>query len=187
MNRSILCNYDIEAKSNFPLESQAACDTSKTKTDLVMYFTVNLAFVNYFDRTIKSLGILILRNWTTKEQISPFSVESFEINASLLNLPKTLKGFVNQYKNKKKILELQEHIDEERSKQSFKFWFFPQQFSSRYTHFLSGIDNYNYNISGNLYGMQTVETDNFVSKHSLTVCQRDRSSRLKVPRHSLYA
>ena len=59
-----------------------------------MYFTVNLAFVNYFDK--------VLRNWTTEKQILPFSVESFEINASLLNTPETLKDFVNQYKNKRK-------------------------------------------------------------------------------------
>ena len=49
MNRSVLCNCDIEAESNFLLESLAACDNSKTKTDLAMYFTVNLAFVNYFE------------------------------------------------------------------------------------------------------------------------------------------
>ena len=40
LNQSILCNYDIEAESNFLLESLAACN--KSTTDLVMYFTVNL-------------------------------------------------------------------------------------------------------------------------------------------------
>ena len=55
-------------------------------------------------------------------------MESFEINASLLNAPKTLKDFVHQYKNKKKILELQEHIDEERTKQSSKFGTFLNRF-----------------------------------------------------------
>ena len=68
------------------------------------------------------------KNWTTEEQVFPFSVESFEINASLLNAPKTLKDFVYQFKNKKKILELQEHIDEERSKQSSKFGSFLNSF-----------------------------------------------------------
>ena len=86
-----------------------------------MYFAVNLVFVNYFDNVIESLGIPVLRNWTTPEQILPLSVELFEINASLLTAPKMLKGFINQYKNKKKILELQEHKDEERTKQSSKF------------------------------------------------------------------
>ena len=128
MNRSILCNCDIKAESNFLLELLAACDNSKTKPDLVMHFTVNLAFVNYFDEMIESLGVPILRNWTTKEHVLPFSVESFEINASLLNASKMLKDFVNQYKNKMKILELQEHIDEERTKQSSKFGSFLNSF-----------------------------------------------------------
>ena len=52
MNRSILCNCDVEAESNFLLESLAACEGSEAKTDLEMYFTINLASVNYFDDTI---------------------------------------------------------------------------------------------------------------------------------------
>ena len=52
MNESILCNCDIEAESNFLLDLLAACGNSETKTYLEMYFTVNLAFVNYFDKAI---------------------------------------------------------------------------------------------------------------------------------------
>ena len=44
MNQSILCNCDIEAESNFLLESLAACEGSEAKTDLEMHFTVNLSF-----------------------------------------------------------------------------------------------------------------------------------------------
>ena len=72
LNRSILCNCNIEAESNFLLESLAASDNLNTKKDLVMYFTVNLAFVNYFDRVIEDLGIPVLRNWMTQEQLLPF-------------------------------------------------------------------------------------------------------------------
>ena len=57
MNKSILCNCDIEAESNFLLESLAAWEGSETKTDLEMQFTINLAFVNYFDDMIEELGI----------------------------------------------------------------------------------------------------------------------------------
>ena len=57
MNRNILCNCDIKAESNFLLESLAACGGSETKTDLEMHFTINLAFVNYFDDMIEELGI----------------------------------------------------------------------------------------------------------------------------------
>ena len=59
MNQSILCNCDIEADSNFLLESLAACEGPETKTDLEMHFTINLAFVNYFDDTIEEFGIPI--------------------------------------------------------------------------------------------------------------------------------
>ena len=57
MNQSILCNCNIEAKSNFLLESLAGCEGPETKTDLEMHFTINLALVNYFDDMIESLGI----------------------------------------------------------------------------------------------------------------------------------
>ena len=88
MNQSILCNCDIEVESNFLLESLAACEGSETKTDLEMHFTLNLAFVNYFDDMMEELGIPVLGNWTTQEQILPLSLETFEINPNLLNAPK---------------------------------------------------------------------------------------------------
>ena len=128
MNRSILCNCDVEAESNFLLESLAACEKSETKTDLEMYFTVNLAFVNYFDKAIEDLGNPVLRNWTTQKQVLPFSVETFEINPNLLNAPKTLKDPVNQYKNKRKILELQGQKEVERAKKYSKFGSFLNSF-----------------------------------------------------------
>ena len=62
MNRSILCNYDVQAESNFLLESLAACKGSETKIDLEMHFTINLAFVNYFSDIIEELGIPASRN-----------------------------------------------------------------------------------------------------------------------------
>ena len=56
MNRSILCNCDVKAESNFLLESLAACKDSETKADLEMHFTINLAFMNYFNDIIEELG-----------------------------------------------------------------------------------------------------------------------------------
>ena len=67
MNRSILCNCDVDEERNFLLESLAACKGSETNTDLEMHFTINLAFVNYFDDIIEELEIPVLRNWTTQE------------------------------------------------------------------------------------------------------------------------
>ena len=106
MNRSILCNCDVEAESNFLLESLAACENLEAKTDLEIYFIVNLAFVNYFDAAIEDLDIPVLTNWTTQEQILPIFLETFEFDQNLLSTPKTLRDLVAQYKNKKKILEM---------------------------------------------------------------------------------
>ena len=48
VNRSILCNGGIEAENHFLLESLVACQGINSK--LVMYFTVNTAFINYVDQ-----------------------------------------------------------------------------------------------------------------------------------------
>ena len=88
MNRSILCNCDVEAESNFLLESLPACENFETKADLVMYCTVNLAFVNYFENALESLDSSISINWTTQEQIVPISIENFEFDPKLLSTPK---------------------------------------------------------------------------------------------------
>ena len=49
-----------------------------------------------------SLEVPILQNWMIQEQILPISLQSFEFNSSLLQVLKTLKDFINQYKYKKK-------------------------------------------------------------------------------------
>ena len=90
MNRSILCNCNIEAESNYLLESLAACESPEGKIDLEMHFTVNIAFVNYFEDMIEELGKQISLNWTTQEQILPISLKTFEISPNLINAPKTL-------------------------------------------------------------------------------------------------
>ena len=48
VNRSVLCNCDIEVENHFLLESLAAYEDVNSK--LVMYFTVNTAFINYLDQ-----------------------------------------------------------------------------------------------------------------------------------------
>ena len=67
LNRGILCSYEIKAENNFLLESLAVCHDSTS--DLVIHFSVNVAFINYFDTLMDSLDVLILQNWTTQEQI----------------------------------------------------------------------------------------------------------------------
>ena len=48
VNGSVLCNCGIEAENNYLFKSLAACHDSNSK--LVMYFTVNNAFTNYFNK-----------------------------------------------------------------------------------------------------------------------------------------
>ena len=48
-DRNILCNCDIKAESNFLLESLVT-GREHEKPDLEMYFTVNLAFVDYLEQ-----------------------------------------------------------------------------------------------------------------------------------------
>ena len=86
-----------------------------------MHFTVNLAFVNYFDDMIEELGSQISQNWTTQEQILPISLETFEINPNLINTLKTLQDLAIQYKNKKNILDKKEQeLDKPEENSKFK-------------------------------------------------------------------
>ena len=57
---------------------------------------------------IEELGIPISQNLTTREQILPLSLETFEINPNLINAPKTLQDLAIQYRNKKNILDKKE-------------------------------------------------------------------------------
>ena len=61
LGRNILCNCDIEDKSNFLLESLMACGEYE-KPDLEMYFTLNLAFVNYLDQLYETIDVPFERN-----------------------------------------------------------------------------------------------------------------------------
>ena len=102
LDRNVLCNCDIEAENNFLLESLAACGEHENQ-NLEMYFTVNLAFVDHLEELNEVIETPIDRNWTSYKQILPISLESFETNSSLLQAPKTLKEFINQYQEKRKL------------------------------------------------------------------------------------
>ena len=56
LERNILCNCDIEAESNFLLELLATCGEHE-KPDLEMYFTVNLAFVDYLEELNETINM----------------------------------------------------------------------------------------------------------------------------------
>ena len=123
-----MCNCDIEAESNFLLESLAACKGPDAKTDLEMHFTVNLAFMNYFDDILENLGKQISLNWTTQEQILPILLETFEISPKLINAPKTLRELVIQYKGKRNILDKKEQNSDKPKESDSRFQTFLNSF-----------------------------------------------------------
>ena len=96
LDRNILCNCDIEAESNFLLESLAACREHE-KPDLEMYFTVNLAFVDCLEELNETIKTPHNRNWTSFKQPLPVSLESFQLDSKLLHALVMLRDFVDQY------------------------------------------------------------------------------------------
>ena len=96
LDRNILCNCDIEAESNFLLESLATCGEHE-KPDLEMYFTVNLAFVDYLEQLNETITTPINRNWTNVRQSIPISLDSFQASSKLMHMPIMLKDFIEQY------------------------------------------------------------------------------------------
>ena len=165
MNRSILWNCDVKAESNFLLESLAACKGSETKTDLEMHFTINLAFVNYFDDMIEELGIPISWNWTTQEQILPLSIETFEISPNLLNAPKTLRDLAVQYQNKKNILNKKEQ-ELENPEETSKFKSFLNSFLADIHLFTTALITLIITLCDNICHVWTVKIKSFSNKHS---------------------
>ena len=108
LNRNILCNCDIEAESNFLLESLAACD-EHDKPELDMYFTVNLAFIDYLAQLIVTLSPPINRNWTSVKQPIPISLDSFQVNPKLMHTPIMHKDFMEQYQENRMTITKQEN------------------------------------------------------------------------------
>ena len=96
LNRNILCNCDIESESNFLLESLAACGEHE-KPDLEMYFTENLAFLDYLEELNETIQNPINRNWTSFKQTLPVFLESFQLSSKLMQAPIMLRDFIDQY------------------------------------------------------------------------------------------
>ena len=111
VNRSALCNCGIEAENNFLLEALAACHDANT--NLVMYFMVNTAFINYIDQfnLTEDLKFPILTNKTTSEYTLPIFCNNSKFDDSLLTTPQTLTDYIAQYKHEKEIFDLKERHD----------------------------------------------------------------------------
>ena len=75
---------------------------------MTIYYTVNTAFMPYLDTFKEDLelpSLEINQNWTTQKQVLPISLQATSFDSKLLNAPKTLKGMVQQYKQKSKMLD----------------------------------------------------------------------------------
>ena len=98
VNRSVLCNCGIEAENHFLLESLAACQGINSK--LVMYFTLNSAFINYLDQLSNLTGFLeflIIKNITNFVQVLPISLSISKSDSTLLTASSDLKEFTTVY------------------------------------------------------------------------------------------
>ena len=82
-------------------------------TNLVMYFTVNTAFVNYIDQfnLTEKLTFPILTNKTTSEHTLLIFLNDTRFDKTLLSAPQTFKEYISQYKQKKEIFDLKERHD----------------------------------------------------------------------------
>ena len=107
VNRSIMCNCRIEADNHYLLESVAACDNKVS--NLVMYFTINMAFTNYLDLlpNLTNLSKLI-KDRTTYEQPLPINLSIPDFDNSLQHAPTNLKNIMHDYANNKEIFDLKE-------------------------------------------------------------------------------
>ena len=106
VNRSVLCNCGIKEENNFLLESLAVCQNANS--NLVMYFMVNTAFVNYIGQfnLMETLSFPILANKTTSEHILPIFLTNTRFDKTLSSAPQTLKDYISQYRQKKEIFGL---------------------------------------------------------------------------------
>ena len=107
VNRSILCNCSIEADNHFLLESIATCDNKGS--NLVMYFTINMAFANYLDMLPNLTNpFQLIKDRTTYEQPLPINLSIPDFDSSLQHVPTNLKNFMHDYANNKEIFDLKE-------------------------------------------------------------------------------
>ena len=106
IKRSVLCNCDIHAEEHSLLKSIATCPGKLS--DMTIYYTVNTAFMPYLDTFKEELELPSLevnQNWTTQKQVLPISLQATPFDDKLLKAPGTLKGLVQQYRQKGQMLD----------------------------------------------------------------------------------
>ena len=73
-----------------------------------MYFTVNLALVDYLEQLNETITTPINRNWTSAKQPIPISLDSFQVSSKLMHVPIMLKDFMEQYRENRITVTRQE-------------------------------------------------------------------------------
>ena len=109
VNRSVLSNCGIEADNQYLLESLATYDNKAH--NLVMYFTINMAFTNYLDMLPNLTIPALIRDRTTYEQPLPINLTFPVFDSSLKDAPTNLKSFMYSYALNKEIFDFkQRHV-----------------------------------------------------------------------------
>ena len=85
-------------ENNFLLESLAACHDDHS--NLVMYFVVNTAFVNYIDQfnLTEMLTFPLLTNKTTSDHPLPIFLNNTRFDETILSAPQTFQEYISQDK-----------------------------------------------------------------------------------------
>ena len=92
VNRSVQCNCRIEADNHYVLESIATCDNKDS--NLVMYFTINMAFTNYLNMLPNFTNVLsLIKERTTYEQPLPINLSIPTFDSSLKHAPTKREKF----------------------------------------------------------------------------------------------
>ena len=109
VNRSVLCNCGIEADYHYLLESLATCNNKAH--NLVMYFTISMAFTNSLDMLPNLTIPALIRDRTTYEQPLPINLTYPVFDSSLKDAPTNLKSFMHSYALNKEIFHFeQRHV-----------------------------------------------------------------------------
>ena len=96
INRSILCKCSIEADSHHLLESLAAGDSKQL--ELVMYFTINLAFLNYLELMPNMTEHKTLnRDKMLRELPLPIYINISHYDTTLSDRPTKLKVYLKSH------------------------------------------------------------------------------------------
>ena len=107
VNRSVLCKCGIEADNHYLLESTIACDNIDSK--LIMYFNINMAFVNYLDMFPNLTdSFQLIKDRTMYQQPFPINLSIQDFDRSLLHAPTNLMTFVKEYNQNEEIFDLEE-------------------------------------------------------------------------------